>query len=67
MTAIYAFEVGYTTSRPLRPDEHRTHVVVAGEDSTRGFLEARWTAVAIAAATRRAEMVTSTKLIYSEI
>ena len=67
MTALYGFLVGFTTSRPLRPDEEVTYVAVLGEDSPSGFLEARWVAVAMASGIRRAQMVTSTELVHVEL
>lgn len=49
--------VGYTTTRPVVPDEHFTTVVVTAENET----DAKLLAAQLVAA--RCEMVTSTEII----
>ncbi len=67
MSAVFGLRVGFTTSRPLRPDEHCGFVTLLGEDSTRGRLEAERTAVAMVSGIHRASMVTSTELLHVEL
>jgi len=67
MDATYGFLIGFTTSRPLRPDEAYTYVTVVGHDSMRGFLEAQWTAIAMASGCHRVQMVTSSELVHVEL
>jgi len=66
-TALFASRVGYTTPRPVVPDEHVTHVVLVGEDSRQGLSDARQLAVTWVHLGHRAEMVTSIDLVHAEI
>lgn len=67
MSALFGFEVGYSPDRPITPDAEVTYVTVLGEDSHRGFIEARLTAVAMTSGCRVNAMVTSARLIYCEL
>ncbi len=67
MTALFTFEIGFSPDRPIRPDADWTWVTLEGEDSHRGFLEAQWTAIAMASGCRVNAMVTSSRLISAEI
>lgn len=58
----FFIEVGFTTSRPVRPDEH-THFVAVATD--RGLNDALLTAAQMVAG--RGEMPTSTRLVRVEI
>lgn len=66
--ALFSFAVGFTTHRPIRPDEYVTHVHLLGDDSPAGLRDAERTAIAIAfVTTAGVEMVTSTRLIGAEL
>lgn len=65
--ALYVFEVGFSPDRPITPDAEWTWVLVTGEDSPRGLIAARLTAVAMASGCRVNSMVTSARLLYAEI
>ncbi len=67
MTALFTFEVGFSPDRPITPDADWTWVTLLGEDSRQGFLDARWTAIAIASGCRANAMITSARLIAAEI
>ncbi len=67
MSAVFGLRVGFSRSRPLRPDEQHAFVTLLGEDSTRGRLEAERTAVAMVSGIHRASMVTSTELLHVEL
>lgn len=67
MSALFGFEVGYSPDRPLVPDAEVTYVTVLGEDSHRGFIEARLTAISLVSVRRVNAMVTSARLIYCEL
>ena len=64
--AVFTFEVGASTDRPIRPDSARpSWVTIAGEDTPTSYAEAR-TLAAQMAGTRHA-MVTSVTLVAVEL
>lgn len=67
MTARFTFAVGFTTVRPVVPDQWTSFVVLDEEDSVAGARRAEWTAVAMVSGIHRAEMVTSTQLLGAEL
>lgn len=67
MTALFTWEIGFSPERPISPDADWTWVTVLGEDSPRGLIEARWTAIAMASGCRENAMVTSARLISAEV
>lgn len=67
MDAVFTFAVGFTTVRPIRPDQHTTFVTLAGHDSAAGLSDARQLAITWVHLKHRAEMVTSAQLIAATI
>ena len=67
--ALLTFRVGYTSSRPVRPDEHTAWVQLLAEDTAAGFVQARVTAAHMVSASGRplVEMVTSVELEDAEL
>jgi hypothetical protein len=65
--ATFTFDVGFTSVRPVIPDQHHAFVTLTGEDSTTGFLAARRAAIAMVSGHQRNEMVTSATLVDAAI
>lgn len=64
--AVWTVRVGYTSHRPLRPDEHLTHVVVdAGSEAEARELAAQMVGTQVGPWMDRPhpEMVTSTQVV----
>lgn len=67
MTATFTFAVGFTTVRPVRPDQHTAFVKLAADDSPAGLSDARQLAITWVHLKYDAEMVTSTQLVSAEL
>lgn len=67
MDALFTFRIGFTSSRPIRPDEHHAWVILLGEDSPAGFIDARHTAIAMVLGAHPSEMPTSAALLSAEL
>lgn len=67
MAALFTFEVWFTSSRPIRVDEHRGWVTLLGEDSPAGFRAAQRDAIAMVSGSRPAEMITRIELVSAEL
>ena len=67
MDALFAFAVGFTWARPIRPDQATTYISLLGEDSSRGLAEARQTAITWAMFANNSPMVTSVELLAVEL
>lgn len=55
----YTVDVGFTTSRPVKPDEHTSRVTVAADD----HLDAQWLATAMVSGRHGVEMPTSSHIV----
>lgn len=58
---VFMVRVGWTSTRPVRPDEHVRHVLVASADGT--GVDARLAACQMVACDPRCEMPTSAAII----
>ncbi len=65
--ARYGFEIHFSISAQLIPDEQSTFVTIEEEDSSRGFIRARLAAIHTAAAAQRATMITRATLLHCEL
>ena len=67
MPALFTFEVWFTSTRPIRVDEHRGWVQLLDEDSPAGLRSAERDAIAMVSGSRPCEMVTRTELVSVEL
>ena len=67
MDAVFTFAVGFTTVRPVRPDQHTAFVTLAADDTPAGISDARHLAITWVHLKYDAEMVTSVQLIVATL
>lgn len=65
--ALLTFAVSYSAGRPIRPDQHTTHVTLLAVDSSAGYWDAWRTAVAMVYGAHPCAMVTRTELLAAEL